>query len=203
MVVELIGPLVDDAGAVGRTLADVLTDAGLDLLPGALDQVAGMSPNHALRTLAEGHGRFELVESLDRLVARTAPALASWAARGEARAAPGAIAAWGALATPGTERAVLTTLPADLAATVAERIGFSVAPHEWIVADDSRGPPHPDHVVRHRTGRGEVAEAVALVQSVGAALAAAAAGCRVVAVGGRGGASLFADMQVTTIGDYR
>ncbi len=43
MVVELIGPVVDDGGAVSRTIAESLTRAGLDLRPGAMDQVAGMA----------------------------------------------------------------------------------------------------------------------------------------------------------------
>lgn len=203
MVVELIGPLVDDAGAVGRTVADALTGAGLDLLPGALDQVAGMAPAHALRTLAEGHGRFELVDALDQLLGQTSPALASWAAVGAARVVPGAPEAWLSLAGQGSERAVLTTLPAALAATLVERLGIRVLPHEWIVADDSRGPPHPDHVSRYLAGRGGPTDTVALVQSVGAALAAASAGCRVVAVGASGGASMFADAQVGGIGEFR
>lgn len=203
MVVELIGPVVDDGDAVGRTISEAFTRGGLALLPGALEQVAGMAPAHALRTLAEGHGRFEMVEDLDHLLARTVPTLNAWAIAGTARMVPGAAAAWHALAAPNTSRAMLTTLPRQAAEALAQRLAIAVEPEEWICADDLRGPPHPDHVAQHVAGRGEHADAVALVQSVGAALAAASAGCRVVAVGARSGAAMFADQHVTTIGEYR
>lgn len=201
MVVELIGPVVDDSGALERTLADTLTQAGLDLLPGALDQVAGMAPRHALRTVAEGSGRFELIEDLEDLVRRHAAAVDNWTGRGALREAPGAGAAWQQLAADDSiERAMLTSLPLDLAKRVAGRLGIVVAEHEWLEASDQRGLPHPDHLRAHHAG-GHTP--VALVRSVGAALGAASAGYRVVAVGSRGGAVMFADEQVATIGEWQ
>lgn len=202
MVVELIGPVVDDGGAVSRTIAEVLTRAGLDLLPGALDQVAGMAPAHALRTLAEGHGRFEVVEELDRLVGRVEAALLDWAGTGQARVAAGALTGWQGLVDAGVERAMLTAIPAEAASRLAGRLGIVVEPGEWIVADDAAGLPRPDRLTGHIAGRLAPGEVVAMVGSVGAALAAAAAGCRVVAVAG-GGAAMFADRTIATIGDYR
>lgn len=203
MVVELIGPVVDDSGAIGRTLSEALGRAGLDLLPGALEQAAGMAPEHALRTLAEGHGRFELAEGLEQLLEGAVPALAAWAARGSARLVTGAAAGWQSLASDGTARAMLTTLPRGSAQVVAERLGLEVHPTEWLDADDTRGPPHPDRIVRHLAERGCSGPGVALVHSPGAALAAAAAGCRVIAVGRGSGAALFADQQIAAIGEYR
>lgn len=202
MVVELIGPVVDDDGAVSRTIAETLTRAGLDLLPGALAQVAGMAPAHALRTLAEGHGRFELVEQLDQLAGRAAPALAAWAANGHARAAPGAVEAWRQLAAAGVERAMLTTIPVESASRLTTRLGITVDPGEWLVADDGRGLPHPDRLTAHLAGRFAATEVVALVQSVGAALGAAAAGFREVVAVGNGGARMFADREVANIGEF-
>lgn len=203
VVVELVGPVVDDAGAVARTVADALTHGGLDLLPGALMQASGMAPEHALRTLAEGHGRFELVEQLGQLVSRTVPALVAWASTGNATIAPGALEAWRAIASSGSSRAMLTTLPTQAARSLTQRLDIDVAEEEWIVADDSRGPPHPDHIRQFLARSAVGAEAVALVSTVGAALAAASAGCRVIAVGGRGGATMFADAQVARIEEFR
>ena len=203
MVVELIGPVVDDGDAVGRTISDAFTRGGLALLPGSLEQVAGMAPAHALRTLAEGHGRFEMVEELDLLIARTVPTLNAWAGGGTARLVPGAAAAWQALARPDISRAMLTTLPRSAATALAQRLGISVAPEEWICADDARGPPHPDHIAQHATDRGSHHDRVALVQSVGAALASASAGCRVVSVGARSGAAMFADQQIAAISEFK
>jgi phosphoglycolate phosphatase-like HAD superfamily hydrolase len=203
VVVELIGPVVDDMGAVGRTISEALTSGGLELLPGALDQAAGMAPAHALRTLAEGHGRFELVEELDLLLARSLPTLIAWAGGGNAMVVPGAVDAWQALARPEVDRAMLTSLPAAAAHELARRHGVAVSADEWICADDLRGPPHPDHILRHAGALGHPVEKVALVQSIGAALAAAAAGCRVVAVGNRGGAAMFADEQLSGIAEFK
>ena len=202
MVVELVGPVVDDAGVVGRTIADTLTRAGLDLLPGALDQVSGMAPAHALRTLAEGHGRFELVEDIARLLRQAEPSLSAWAEAGPAREVDGAGATWHQWGSRGLSRAMLTNLPLPAAKRLAARIGIVVADEEWLPASDERGLPHPDHLQAHLAGRVAPGEAVALVQSIGAALGAASTGCRVVAVGERGGAAMFADAQVATIGDW-
>jgi phosphoglycolate phosphatase-like HAD superfamily hydrolase len=203
VVVELIGPVVDDAGVIGRTLSGALNAAGLNLLPGALAQAAGMSPAHALRTLAEGHGRFELVEEAEQLLQRAMPALAAWAASGPARLVSGAAEGWQSLAIDGTVRAMLTTLPRGSGNVVAGRLGLEVHPAEWLEAGDVRGPPHPDHIVQYLTERGCSDAGVALVHSPGAALAAAAAGCRVIAVGEGSGAALFADQQIAGIGEYQ
>jgi beta-phosphoglucomutase-like phosphatase (HAD superfamily) len=203
VVVELVGPLVDDRGASGSTISHVLAREGVDLRPGALDQVAGMAPAHALRTLLEGHGRFELLERLDTLLARAAPALESWALSGEARLVDdGARAAWDRLDDGKNARALLTTLPRAAAHRLAERLRLTVAPEEWIVADDPLGPPHPEHVVHHLAQLGDSQAPVALVQSIGAALATASAGCHVVAVGASGGATMFADRQVASLGEF-
>jgi phosphoglycolate phosphatase-like HAD superfamily hydrolase len=202
VVVELIGPVVDDGGAVTRTIADILTRAGLDLLPGAQDRIAGMAPAHALRTLAEGHGRFELVDDLAGLEARCLPALSAWAGTGHARLVSNAIEGWQRLADAGFARAMLTALPAEVATPLAERVGLVVAPEEWIVAGDSRGIPHPDRISAHLAGRNAAGSSAALVQSIGAALAVAAAGCREVVAVGAGGATMLADRTIAAIGEY-
>jgi phosphoglycolate phosphatase-like HAD superfamily hydrolase len=202
VVVELIGPVVDDSDAVTRTIADTLTRAGLDLLPGALDRIAGMAPVHALRTLAEGHGRFELVEDVEQLVARTTPSLAAWAASGTARLVPGARDAWHRLADSGSARALLTNLSSEASAHLVERLGLVVEAGEWIVADDARGLPHPDRLTAFLGDRHAASATVALVQSIGAALSVASAGCRELVAVGAGGATMFADRTIASVGDY-
>lgn len=196
LVIELIGPLVDDGGAIVAAITAPLLRAGLELRPGAVDQVAGMAPEHAIRTLVEGHGRFELLEELDELVLAAEQGIAAWAQSGAVRADPQALDGWRHLAAAGASLAVLTAIPGDLAARAAERVGLVVHDSEWLVAADGRGVPHPDHLTA-LTGAGN---AVALVGSIGAGLAVAAARCReVIAVGSAPGAALFADITVPGI----
>ncbi len=197
LLLELVGPLLDDGGAIAAAIGAPLVRAGLELRRGAVDQVAGMAPAHAIRTLIEGHGRFELLEELDELVLSAEQGIATWAGSGPVKPVADALDGWRHLAASGARLAVLVAFPGDLAARAAERVGLVVHDSEWLVAADQRGVPHPDHLTR----RIDAGEAVALVHSVGAGLAAAAARCReVIAVGSAPGAAMFADITLPAIG---
>lgn len=197
LLIELVGPLVDGRANVAGALGDGLGGRGVELRPGALDQVGGMALPHAIRTLLEGHGRHDLLDESDELELETERALAAWAATGPVLAADGALDGWRHLAAAGRPLAVLTALPLDVAVRLAERIGLVVHETEWLVAADGQGTPRADHLSGYLAGR----PTTALVGSIGAALATAAAGCHeVIAVGNDRGAVMLADRSVPAIG---
>ncbi len=94
LVIEVVGPLVDDRGLMGCTYADLLADEGIVLRPGAMEQVAGASIDWALRTLLEGHGRFDVLERAPELELRIGREWEGLIASGLLRVAPHAESAW-------------------------------------------------------------------------------------------------------------
>jgi beta-phosphoglucomutase-like phosphatase (HAD superfamily) len=67
VLVELVGPVMDDRGALRHTLGDFLAERGVMLRPGALDAVAGGTIGWSLETLLGGHGRDADPEALAAL----------------------------------------------------------------------------------------------------------------------------------------
>ncbi len=196
VMVELLGPLIDDQGAIAAAIAAPLQRASVELRPGALDQVAGMAPVHALKTLIEGHGRFELLEELEDLTLAAEQGIAAWASSGRLRSPEGALDGWRHLAASGATLTVLSSIPGDLAHRAAERMGLVVHENEWLIASDELGAPRPDRLNERIDGAGSVA----LVGSIGAALAVAATGCRaIIAVGRSPGAAMLADVTVPAL----
>ena len=194
VVVELLGPLVQGRDPIVTMLGEALASEGVEPRPGALEQARGMALRPALERLLEGHGRQELLEEVDRIEARILGRLAG--AGGGREAATGAVAGWQRLGRSGSRVAVVTNLPAQLAARLAGQAGIEVASWQWIVAADGRGLPHPDRLLEWFEGRVRPGQVTAMVSSAAAALAAASAGCGAVVAVGDGGAAMLADSVI-------
>jgi hypothetical protein len=186
LVIELVGPLWDDGGGFARTLVDVVADRGVELRPGAADQVAGAGVAWALATLLEGHGRGDLLGERAALEGEVVRRWALLGGAGSVRPRSAALAALGRIA--GTRPlAVLTGLPGPLGERLAAVIAETV-PVDVIQADGPDGLPRPDRITAWLAARGaEPSAATALLGSSPAMLAALAARIGNVCLIGDGG----------------
>ncbi len=201
MVVELVGPLVDDRGALLRTVDEALRRAGIEPRPGALAQVAGGSVAWALGTLLDGHGR---ADEPDRAATIAREVQAGWerAARSGFVARPDAVSWWGRRLDSSATTLVCTSLPEAIALAVGEAAGLEGLAAALVPADGGDGLPRPDRIRSALADRRVVASDVtAAVTSPAALLAATGAGCgRVVLVGAAGPvAEMLAEHRSATL----
>ncbi len=201
MVVELVGPLVDDRGALLRTVDEALRRAGIEPRPGALAQVAGGSVAWALGTLLDGHGR---ADEPDRVASITREVEAGWerAARSGLVARPDAVSWWRRRLDGPATTLVCTSLPQAVALAVGEAAGLEGFAAALVPAGGGDGLPRPDRIRSALAARQLVAaEVTAAVTSPAALLAAMAAGCgRVVLVGAAGpAAEMLAEHRAATL----
>jgi hypothetical protein len=183
-VVELIGPLIDDRGALVRTLGETATAEGVLLRPGALDQVGGGAVAWALATLLEGHGRPDLAERAGILATRVMREWGGIARSGLPRPAAGSLEAWPRLRGAGPVL-VLFGGEVTVARALLDGTGLGGDVRLEIDGDGGSGLPRPDALrhwmLRHGLEPGHVR---AMVRSPAAILAATAAACgEVVLVG--------------------
>jgi beta-phosphoglucomutase-like phosphatase (HAD superfamily) len=201
LVVELVGPLVDDGGASARTIGRVLADHGVELRPGALDQVVGAAPGWALQTLLEGHGRGDLLDEMDALLGRL---VRRWCDEARTvRPAPGALEAWQDLRQVADRSAVLSAFPREVTEALAHAAGLPVFDGDVIDASAEGGPPRSERLAATIAGWGVSPEAVtAVVSTSPAMLAALTARCGEVVLCGEGTpqAALLAERRVATLG---
>ncbi len=200
VAIELVGPLVDDRGAMSRTLGNTVRAAGFEPRPGALDQVAGAAVTWAVATLLEGHGRQDMVPS--ELEGRVRSAWQEAARSAPVLAAPGAVDWWRRLLASGQPVVVFTGLPRETALLIADRAGFGDIDGLLIDAGGTTGLPRPD-ALAGRIDALELlaADAMAAASSPSALLAAIAAGIgHVVLVGeGSSAAAMLAERRVTRL----
>lgn len=176
LMVELVGPLVDDRGAMARTLGEVLRDRGVELRPGALDQVTGAAASWAIHTLLEGHGRGDLLEDADALLAQVARRWHHAATR--AGAAPGAATHWTRLVQGAGRIAVFCAYPGEVGLALAAAAGLPDLERHLVDMSADGGPPRPERLVETIASWGEPASAVtAVVATAPAMLAALSARC--------------------------
>lgn len=178
LVVELVGPVVDDGGAFDRTVRDVLADLGVVPRAGAEALVAGAGARHALATLLGGHGHDAEPELLARAEVEVERRWVALAAAGTLRTAHGAPERLRRAGAAG----LLTGLPPSVATALLEGAGLGDVP----IGTAGRTMPHPD-AVHDLVGRLGVApgDVTAVLGSPAAMLAAAQAGVvRIVACGG-------------------
>ncbi len=186
VVIELIGPLLDDRGALARTFREVLAAERVILRPGALDQVGGADIGWALTTLLEGHGRFELVDRVPELTDRIIREWGGMVRSGLIRPAAGAFAGWDRI-DDGTALLILFGGPPDLAAELLDGGGFETTLDYAVAGAGERGLPRPDTISAWLDERQvDPTRVRAAVTGSAAALAATAAGigtvCRIGAV---------------------
>ncbi len=200
IAIELLGPLVDDRGAITRTLAEAVRSAGIEPRPGSLEQVAGAAAGWAATTLLEGHGRHDVAPA--ELVARVTDAWESAARTSTVLAAPGAEGWWRRQLEAGRPVAVFTGLPRTAALALAERAGLGDISAVLIDAPGDDGLPRPDVLVRCLDAMATApADATAAAGSPSALLAAIAAGIgHVVLVGeGTSAAAMLAERRVARL----
>jgi phosphoglycolate phosphatase-like HAD superfamily hydrolase len=142
VVVELVGPLLDDRGAVVRALGQMLAGVGVDLRPGAIDQVAGAELDWALRTLLEGHGRDDLLGRIGDLHHRVITSWERLVGSEEIRVSVGAEDAWARLMVSAAPPLVLSSLPKALVSTLERRFGL-LGLSDRLVSDGSGGSGLP------------------------------------------------------------
>jgi phosphoglycolate phosphatase-like HAD superfamily hydrolase len=176
VLIEVIGPLVDDHGAISRTVNDVVTGYGVVLRPGAVDQVAGASAEWALTTLLEGHGRDDLLPELKGMVNSVHVGWAREAVR--ATPASGAVMGWQRLSKRYPSLRAVSSLPPTIINLYLERIA-PLGPLELLMgaADAVHGLPRP-HAIREaiRVAGCHASEVMAIGSTGGMLLAAAGAG---------------------------
>ncbi|HET9134085.1 MAG TPA: hypothetical protein VFN90_07265 [Gemmatimonadales bacterium] len=165
LLVELVGPIVDDRDAVRRTLADALGIAGVTVRPGALDAVVGGTAGWALETTLGGHGRD--VDAADIATLRT-----TWsrALRRELAVEAEAIDLLRRCEAAGQAVGVVASVPHDA-------VPDDVRP--WLVPasdDDRAGAPRPDALVHWLAARAlPPAEVLGVARSPAVMLAMAGA----------------------------
>ncbi len=172
LVVELLGTLIDDRGAISRTAAEVLRQAGVELPPRALDQTAGGSPRWALETLLGGHGRDDLGGRLPEMAGEVASRWAEIVGGGRLGQAPGAVSWLDAMTKSGQEFMVFSQLPTALAEEAVRAVGLLALAGRIIEA----APPDPAAIRAAAAERGGHRESVALVSSPAGVLAVSGAG---------------------------
>jgi phosphoglycolate phosphatase-like HAD superfamily hydrolase len=180
VVIELVGPLLDDRGALANTYREVLAAERVVLRPGAIAQVAGAATEWALTTLLEGHGRFELVDRVGELARRVEREWSGMVRSGILRPAPGAFAGWDRI-DEGAALLLLFGGTPTLAAELLDGCGFETTLDYAVVGSGRDGLPRPDSI-RHWIADHQLdpARVRAAIRSEAAALAATAAGVGVV-----------------------
>lgn len=202
LVVELVGPLVDDEGALARTIERVLTHAGVELRPGALDQVAGASARWGVQTLLEGHGREDLLEEAEQMIGRIARQWKDEASR--ARASAGAAVGWQRLRSAAHQVAVLSAWPEDVSEGLLAAAGLEALLPSVLDASGDAGPPRAEVLGGAFARWGvEPSRVTAVVSSAPAMLAALTARCgAVILCGSRSAqAAMLAEHRVATLAD--
>lgn len=172
LVVELVGPLIDDRGVISRTAAEVLRQAGVELPSRALDQTAGGAPRWALETLLGGHGRDDLGGRLPELAGELTRNWKELVATGEMSQAPGAARWLEAMTKSGQEFVVFSQLDQETAEEAAKVAGLPALAGRIIEA----GPPDSAAIRASIAERGGRRESVALISSPAGVLAVSGAG---------------------------
>lgn len=176
LVIEVIGPLLDDRGTMARTYQDLLATEQVVLRPGAVAQVAGAAIEWTLQTLLEGHGRFDLAGQLPVLRQRVSREWEGLTKAGLLRAARFADEAWPRIKASGLPVLLLFGGDPALVPELLASGGLSAAPTVQVGGGGSNGLPRPDAVKAWLETMGLEANAVrAAVRSPAAALAAAGA----------------------------
>lgn len=201
LVVELVGALIDDGGAFGRTLGEVIAREGVEVRPGSLDQVTGAGPSWALATLLEGHGRSETQDRMDALVREVVTRWDSLARQGRFRVVEGALVA---LRTAAAYRPVglLTGLPSHVAVALLEAAGASEFTSALIPGEGQEGPPRSSSLIAWlQSIERPAADATALLTTAPGLLAAIGARCGDVVLVGEGAtsATMLAERQVASL----
>jgi phosphoglycolate phosphatase-like HAD superfamily hydrolase len=168
-LLELVGPLVDDGGGFARTLYDVLAESGLPMRSGASDLTEGAEPGHAIATALGGHGRDDDRATVARLESEVHRRWLRVAERGECQRAEGAEGWVARRLAAGGQIGVVSNLPADVAATLLERVGLPAL----VVASGARGLPYADPIVAITAALGVPPEATTVVAKSPAVLLAA------------------------------
>lgn len=171
LVIEVIGPLVDDRDLMARTYADLLAGEGVVLRPGAIDQVAGASIDWALRTLLEGHGRFDLIEQIPALERRVVREWEGFFASGLLRLAPRTEAAWAQILGSGAPVLLLFVGEPHLIPRLFSGLGLGLGGQVVVGGSGARGLPYPDVITAWlATNALPVASVRAAIRSPAAAL---------------------------------
>ena len=168
-LIELVGPLVDDAGSFSRTVHDVLAESGLPLRAGAADLTEGAAPGHAIGTMLGGHGRDDDRATIERLEGEVHRRWTRLAESRECRRVDGASEWILRRLAGGDVVGVVTNVPPALAAALLERVGLPAL----TVAAGERGLPHPDAILALMTAAGVPHHATAVVARSPAVLLAA------------------------------
>lgn len=179
LVIEVVGPLVDDRGLMARTYTDLLAGEGVVLRPGAIEQVAGASIEWALRTMLEGHGRFDLLERMPDLGRRIGREWESLAPSGLLRLAPQAATAWHQILEPGVPVLLLFGGSPATVPELLSGLGLSLGEQVEVGGGGLTGLPRSDAIRAWLEAADlPVASVRAAVRSPAAALGAGGAGVR-------------------------
>lgn len=179
MVVEIVGPLIEDRGILTASVGKVLSGAGLELRPGALDQMAGADLGWAVSTALEGHGRDDLAGSTPELVRRVIDLWRHSVNSGQLTLAPGAAESWRALLQSGRAVFLLSPLPAPLVGELGSKLRLA-ALEQMLVRNSERfmGAPKPDSLRAAMASQSaDPTQTLAAVSSPSAIMASVAAGC--------------------------
>jgi beta-phosphoglucomutase-like phosphatase (HAD superfamily) len=171
LVVELVGPLIDDRGVISRTAAKVLRQAGVELPSRAFDQTAGGGPRWALETLLGGHGRDDLGGRLPELAGELTRNWKELVATGEMSQAPGAARWLEAVTRSGQEFVVFSQLARETAEAAARAAGLTGLVGRIVEA----APPDPSLIGNAIAERGGGRAVAALVSSPAGVLATSGA----------------------------
>jgi len=177
LVIEAIGPLVDDHGLMARTYADLLAGEGVVLRPGAIEQVAGASVDWALRTLLEGHGRFDLIEQIPQLERRLQREWEGFLSSGLLRLSPRAEGGWHRILESGHQVLLLFVGDPDSMRQLFIGLGLALDGQVAVGGSGAGGLPRPEAITTWLATTALPAASVrAAIRSPAAALGAGGAG---------------------------
>lgn len=177
LVIEVIGPLVDDHGLMARTYADLLAGEGVVLRPGAVEQVAGASVDWALRTLLEGHGRFDLIGQVPELERRLRREWEGFLSSGLLRLSPRAEGGWHRIVESGHQVLLLFVGEADAVPGLCAGLGLDLGDQIVVGGSGPSGLPRPETITTWLASIALPAASVrAAIRSPAAALGAGGAG---------------------------
>lgn len=206
VVIEVVGPLLDDQGLLARTLAEVLVEERVVLRPGAVDQVAGAAVDWSLTTLLEGHGRFELLERVPELERRVVREWERLVPSGLVRRAPGALHGWRRALESDLPILLLFGGPAELVVSFMTGLGLGMGHQVEIVGSGARGIPRPDSLMewlsRRELTSGEVHAAVRSSAAASAAAGAHVADLVQIGAVASGGMALPTDRVAPDLGEF-
>lgn len=150
VVFDLIGTTVLDRNdIVSRALRDALAVRGVSLRSGALDGVAGMSKDAAVRTLLEGHGRDDLLGDASAIHADfTTRAIRLAGEAGAVTPAPGAVDTFRLLRQHQMRVAIDTGFSRAVLDRILTVLAWNDAVVDATVASDEvqRPRPYPDMI---------------------------------------------------------